>query len=166
MWMAIISLALTIENVIIIFIVSRFMFWIKNVYIPDDQNKDVWQSVTNFKHQYKQLKSRRMAGLMMERRMRDFEYEYGDEGLLNGELERMGSNFENGNGDGDDEQEYKHSELTKTNMGSRSTHTELTSTKYIKRRGNKRSLKSINFEFADYLERNGDCLMRHYIMHY
>jgi len=54
-FMALISLTLTIENVIIIFVVSRCMFWIKNVYIPVDHNRDVWQSVFNIKHQYEHL---------------------------------------------------------------------------------------------------------------
>eukprot|EP01083_Nonionella_stella_P007309 21135_1 len=55
-WMAMISLALTIENVIIIFLVGRCMFAVKNVYIAQDHNRNVWQSVHNCKQQHSRMK--------------------------------------------------------------------------------------------------------------
>lgn len=47
--MGALSLLLTIENIIIIFVMSRFMFWVKDVYIAKDHNDKVWKSVTNFR---------------------------------------------------------------------------------------------------------------------
>eukprot|EP01084_Bolivina_argentea_P122546 217152_1 len=55
--MAIFSLALTIENVIIISIVSRLMFAIKNVIISNDiHHNNVWQSIGTY--QYSKLKTK------------------------------------------------------------------------------------------------------------
>merc|ERR1719334_1776270 len=47
--MGALSLLLTIENIVIIFAMSRFMFWVKNVVVTKDHNNKVWKSVTNFR---------------------------------------------------------------------------------------------------------------------
>ena len=53
------SLLLTIENIIIIFVVSRLMFYVKNVYITKDSHEKVWKSVTNFRQNYSKLATMR-----------------------------------------------------------------------------------------------------------
>ena len=54
MRMALISLILTIENIVIIFMVSRFMFWVKNVVKRNDQNAQLWGAIAKFKQKYTQ----------------------------------------------------------------------------------------------------------------
>ena len=49
-----ISFLLTIINIIIIIIVARFMFLIKNVYMRQDQNSQIWGSISSFKQKYTQ----------------------------------------------------------------------------------------------------------------
>eukprot|EP01084_Bolivina_argentea_P220294 373371_1 len=46
------SLLLSIESVIIIFIVSRLMFYIKNVYIQKDRHEKIWKSLTYVRQSY------------------------------------------------------------------------------------------------------------------
>ena len=134
LWMAVISLALTIENVIIIFVVARCMFWIKNVYIADDQNKDVWQSVTNFKHQYEQLKSKRSR--------------YGIVPMLDEMNVNTKSNMDVVQ---EELKEESMDGVQANNNGTSSSHTEITNTNSKFRKGNKKrkvpvSIKKIDFE--------------------
>eukprot|EP01083_Nonionella_stella_P014734 41322_1 len=55
--MAIISLILTIENIIIIFLSARMMFWIKDIVTTQDRNQtQIWDNITHFKQQNRQMK--------------------------------------------------------------------------------------------------------------
>eukprot|EP01083_Nonionella_stella_P148195 468730_1 len=55
--MAVISLILTIENIIIIFLSARMMFWIKTIVRTQDRNQtQIWDNIKHFNQQNRQMK--------------------------------------------------------------------------------------------------------------